>query len=230
MNLVSSLKILPMPFFIAVCFLLSSIGTEAQVSSSNTTLKFYYAAVAKVIKDRDSQIITLTDNMVLQSGNLIKFYLELDKEGHYYIFHEDSRGELAILFPKGLQKTIAQRKTPIYIPEGNNWIELDSNIGRETFHIIVSAVGLTKLNELYKHHITLKEKDELKKSGEFILHHIKSLKRQNFEQPAEKPIRVAGKVRGNLDGGLVFSNDVINFVSEITITSTYVKTLIIDHR
>ena len=230
MTFVSSSKILPMSFIIVVSFFLSSIKTEAQVSSSNTTLKFYYAAIAKVIRDRDSQIITLTDNMVLRSGNLIKFYLELDKEGYYYIFHEDSRGELAILFPKDMKKTIAPRKTPTYIPEGNNWIELDSNIGRETFHIVVSAVDLTKLNELYKHHTTLKEKGELKKSGEMILHHIKSLKRQNFEQPAEKPIRIAGKLRGEPDGDSAISQDIINFVSEITITSTYVKTLIIDHQ
>ena len=230
MTLVSSSKILPMSFFIVVSFFLSSIKTEAQVSSSNTTLKFYYAAIAKVIKDRDSQIITLTDNIVLQSGNLIKFYLELDKEGYYYIFHEDSRGELVILFPKDIKKAIISRKTPIYIPEGNNWIELDSNIGRETFHIVVSAVDLTKLNELYKHHITLKEKDDLKKSGEMILHYIKSLKRQNFEQPAEKPIRIAGKLRGNSSDGLITQADFRNFVVEITTTGTYVKSVTIDHK
>ncbi len=231
MSLVSSPRI--HIFFlciIAACFFLSSIRSEAQVSPSYKTFRFSLAAIAKVIKAGRSQIIPLSDNIVLQASSLIKFYLEMESEGYLYLFHDGSRGELVRLFPQDSQSAIVLKYTPVYVPEADSWIELDSNTGNETFHLIVSAVRLDRLEILYNQHVILKEKSQINKSTKAILDEIKSLRRFNLEGSAEKPIRLAGKLRGNSSNGSITPAVFRNFASEISTTGTYVKSVTIDHR
>lgn len=109
MSLVSSPRILPRFLcIIAASFFLTSIRTNAQVTLLEGTFKFYLVEVAKFTKGGRSQIIPLSDNMVLQAASLIKFYLELEREGYLYLFHEDSRSELARLFPLNSQPASCQ--------------------------------------------------------------------------------------------------------------------------
>jgi hypothetical protein len=113
--------------------------------------------------------------------SLIKFYLELESEGYFYLFHEDSRGELVRLVPQGSQSAFVLKYTPVYIPEATNWIELDLNTGKETFHLLVSEVRLDRLERLYNQHVTLNEKSKTTHSTQAVLDEIKALKRPNFE-------------------------------------------------
>jgi hypothetical protein len=230
MSLVPSPRIFPLFLCVAASLFLSPISPEAQVSPPNKTFKFSLAAVAKVIENGQHQIVPLTDNMVLRAGNLIKFYLELENEGYLYFFHEDSRGVLDRLFPVGSQQERVSKYTPVNIPEGNSWIELDSNTGKETFHLLVSIERLEQLEKLYNQHVILNAKSEINQSAQAILNEIKSLKRQNLLGQAEKPIRLAGKLRGNSSDGSITLADFRNFAVEITTTGTYVKSVTIDHK
>ena len=230
MSLIYSPGTISLSFFIAILFLLNPIISVAQVTSSSKNFRFSLAAVAQVITSGRSQLIPVVDNMVLQSGNLIKFYLGLEKEGYLYLFHEDSQGELTILFPKDSLKAKVLKNTSVYIPEGNSWIELDSHTGKETFHLLVSAARLERLENLYTHHVMLKERDDIKQSVESILNQIKSLKRETFGRQAEKPIRIAGKLRGNSPSDSLIPQELSELASEITTSGTYVKSVAIDHK
>jgi hypothetical protein len=230
MSLIYSPRTISLSFFIAIFFLLNPIISVAQVTSSSKNFRFSLSAVAQVNTSGRSQLIPVVDNMVLQSGNLIKFYLDLEKEGYLYLFHEDSQGELTLLFPKDSLKAKVLKNTSVYIPEGNSWIELDSHTGKETFHLLVSAVRLERLENLYNHHVMLKERDAIKQSVESILNQIKSLKRENFGRQAEKPIRIAGKLRGNSPSDSFIPQELSELASEITTSGTYVKSVTIDHK
>ena len=231
MSLVSSPRILPLFLcIIAASFFLTSIRTNAQEYQPNKTFKFTLAAVAKVTENGKPKIVPLADNMVLRSGNLIKFYLELENEGYFYLFHEDSRGEFVRLFPQDSQPPQVLKYTPVYIPEADNWVELDSNTGKETFHLLVSTVRLDQLESLYNQHVILKEKSETSRAAQAILDKIKSLNRPNLGGQAERPIRLAGKLRGNSSDGSITPAEFRGFASEITATGTYTKRVTIDHR
>jgi hypothetical protein len=230
MSLVYATRTIPISLIISIFLLLGSIMAEAQVSSSGKIFKFSLAAVAQVNTNGRHKIIPVVDNMVLHSGNLIKFYLELEKEGYLYLFHEDSQGELTLFFPKNSWSKKVPASTPVYIPEGNSWIELDSNTGKENIHILVSTLRLERLEKLYNHHIMLKEKDDIKQSLESIIGEINSLKRTNFGKQAEKPLRIAGKVRGNSPGSSSIPQELSDMASEITTSGTYVKSVTINHK
>lgn len=107
---------------------------------------------------------------------------------------------------------------------------MDSQTGKETFHLLVSAVRLERLEKLYNHHIMLKEKDDIKQSVESILSQIKSLRRESLGKQAEKPIRIAGRLRGNSPSGSFIPQELSDLASEITTNGTYVKSVTIDHQ
>ncbi len=197
MSFIYSPRTIPLSLLIAILFLLNPMISVAQVTSSSKIFRFSLAAVAQVNTSGRSQIIPVVDNMVLQSGNLIKFYLDLEKEGYLIFSMKILEVSWFFCFRKIRYQQKFEKDTPVYIPEGNNWIELDSRTGKETFHLLVSAVGFERLENLYDHHVMLKEKDDIKQSVESILDQIKSLKRENFGKQAERPIRIAGKLRGN---------------------------------
>jgi len=231
MSLVSSPGILP--FFlciIAAFFFLTSVRANAQETPPEKTFKFSLAAVAKTPTGGRSQIIPLSDDMALQAGSLIKFYLELESEGFLYLFHEGSRGELVRLFPQDSQPGAVLKYTEIYIPEANNWIELDSTSGKETFHLLVSAVRLYQLESLYSQHANFKETSDRYRSSKAILDEIQSLKRPTLKGQAERPIRLAGKLRGNSFDGSITPSEFRSIASKITVKGTYAKSVTIDHR
>jgi hypothetical protein len=230
MSLIYIIRTIPLSLIISIFLLFGSIRTEAQVSSSSKNFKFSLAVVAQVNTSGGSQIIPVVDNMVLQSGNLIKFYLDLEKDGYLYLFYEDPQGDLVLLFPKDFLTAKVPNHTPVYIPKENSWIELDSHTGKETFHLLVSAVCLERLENLYNHHVLLREKDDIELSRESILGEINSLGRKNFGKPAEKPIRIAGKLRGDSSIGSFIPQELRDFASEITTSGIYVKSVIINHK
>jgi hypothetical protein len=134
------------------------------------------------------------------------------------------------LFPKDLLSATIPKDTPVYIPEGNIWMDLDSHTGKETFHLLFSTVRLERLEKLYNHYLMLKEKEGITHSADSILNQIKSLKRENLGKQAEKPIRIAGKLRGNPSSGSLIPMESINLATEITTTGTYIKSVTIDHK
>lgn len=230
MFVVSLPKILPAFLCLAASICLSPIDSEAQTASPRETTKFSLAVAAKVIKDDTPQIIPLSDNMVLQSGNCIKFYLEFEKEGFLYLFHTDPQGRLLLLFPGGSQAAKIKKHTAACIPGGNNWLELDSNTGKETFHLLVSAVRLEQLEGLYATHRMLKEDNAIRHSARSILAKIEEVRGEKLTSRAERPLRMAGKLRGNPGSDQSIPQAIANSAREITTSGTYVKTITIDHR
>lgn len=231
MPLVSSPRILLLFLCIIAAFsFLTSVRANAQETPPEKTFKFSLAAVAKIPTGGRSKIIPLSENMVLHAGSLIKFYIEMESEGFLYLFHEGSRGELVRLFPPDSKPGVVLKYTEIYIPEANNWIELDSTSGKETFHLLVSAVRLFQLESLYSQHVNFNEKSETYRSSKAILDEIQSLKRPTLKGQAERPIRLAGKLRGNSSDGSIQPSEFRRIAAKITAKDTYAKSVTIDHQ
>lgn len=188
------------------------------------------AAIARVFTGENNQFIPLKNNTLLNTGDLIKFYFYFEEQAYLYIFYEDSHGNLALLFPKEIEKAKIRNLTPVYIPGGASWIELDHITGKETFHIIASLLQLEKLEHLYCVHTQLKEIGEIKQSTLSILSEIKSISRQSFKKQAEKPVRIAGKLRGDLGDDLSIQQEFFKSGIEVNANSVFVKTLTIDHK
>ena len=223
----------PKTILIFLCIattLFPSSTTIAQDSSPNKNFKFLFSAVVQVIQNGQPKIIPLTDNMLLKSGNLIKFYFEFERDGWLYFFYEDSAGDLSLLYPKELEQSKILKFTPVFVPEGFFWIELDSKTGKETFHLIVSSVQLEQLESLYGARIVLKERSDIKQSTQSILAEIKSLGRKSLIRPAEKPLRIAGKLRGNSGSDQPIPIELFSTALEVTASRTYVKSITIDHK
>lgn len=232
MSLASAPRIFHLSIYViaSISILLSSIMAEAQVTSPNKPFKFYMSAVAKVTKGEDHQFIPLQDNIALQTGSLIKFYFEFEKESFLYIFHKDSSGTLTILFPRERQPAKVAQYTPVHIPEGNSWIQLDSNTGKENIYFIVSSAKLENLESLSSKHINMKEKVAVKESSQSILAEIKAIARNDLKKQAERPLRIAGRLRGDPGAEPSIQQELLRSAVEITANRTYVKTIKIDHK
>jgi hypothetical protein len=76
----------------------------------------------------------------------------------------------------------------------------------------------------------MKEKSEINQSTQAILNEIKSLKRPNLEVQVDRPIRIAGKLRGNSFDNSITPAELRSFASKIAARGTYVKRVTIDHR
>jgi hypothetical protein len=187
-------------------------------------------AFAKISQGENRHFVTLSDNIFLNCGDLIKFYFVLENEAFIYLFHEDSRTNFTLLFPKTTQSAKASRSTPVCIPEGNSWIELDLNPEKEIFHLIVSTEQIEKLQKLYNHHIIVEENHAKNKSVQDILFEIKSLKRMSLRAKAEKPQRISGKLRGNYIGDLNIPPEIEHAAFEIFADGVYVKSYTINHK
>jgi hypothetical protein len=137
---------------------------------------------------------------------------------------------LTILFPRELQPAKVAQYTPVYIPEENSWIKLDSNTGKENIYFIVSSAKFENLENLYSKHMNMKEKVAVKESSQSILAEIKAIARNDLKKQAERPLRIAGRLRGGPGIEPSIQQELLRSAVEITANRTYVKTIKIDHK
>ncbi len=202
----------------------------AQSPAADDNFRFVLSAVAHVVTDGQPRVIPLAGGMALRSGSRIKFYAEFETGGYFYLFHEDSRGALALLFPPTPGGASVMAHTPVYVPEGAGWIELDANPGRETFHLLVSAERLVRLESLCSKHGTPEGKPAVKRSSRSILAEIRSVGGGGLDRPAEKPLRIAGKLRGTPEAGAVVPPELFESAVEVSAGGSYVKSITIIHK
>jgi hypothetical protein len=146
---------------------------------------------------------------------------------------QDSRGGMTLLFPYSSQEIGSSVSTDLSytMPRGRLWYSLDSNTGRETFYIIASGERLTDLEKLL---FTLKKQDEqtAKNVTQQVIQQINTYRKlyRKFVSMSEKPIAIAGNVRGIGDEKEVDRVDLSQFATEVEATGIYIRTISIEHR
>lgn len=200
--------------------------------SEPSALHFLFAVGAHLAKPGDSRPVPVEAHTVLNSGDRIKFFLEPKSDLYFYLFHLGPRGDLARLFPLDLKTTQALSGQQFYVPEGPLWYELDATSGLEKFFFLASKSRLSQLESLYARHATLTDRADIQSSTQAILDEVSRLNKQrkSLVAPAEKPIRIAGKQRGQPRPDSVALPDITPFAKEIVAQGFYSKTFTIDHR
>jgi hypothetical protein len=232
MHCFESLRFIKSAAVIVILTLGLSMGAYAQSRPGKSELIFLYAFGAQTGAQAGGKIIPVQNETTLRSGDRLKLFVEPKAELYFYLVHLSSQGDLTPLFPVDSKPARIAPGSQLFLPEGNQWFELDAHPGTEKFFMLVSADRLGRLEELCSHHLTLKDKSDLQSSTDAIQNEIKNLRQQYrpLSAPAEKPVRIGGSVRGQSPSGAPVAPDVTPLATEVTAPGFYSRTFSIDHR
>jgi len=205
-----------------------SFGQPASKIDENINYK--WAFVARVGDQTARRVVPISRDTILRSGDEVKMMVNLTKKANIYVFYRNSSGDMELLFPYGIESEYTVEKN-YYIPKGRDWNKFDNNIGQETFYILASVERLTDLENTWHKYLaapTAKKGD----AGAVVVTAIKDVKKRfrTFQTLAERPISIAGNVRGTK--GAVDPNkiDVATMAGEVSANNFYSKTITIDHK
>lgn len=192
-------------------------------------ISFRWAVVGKTMIDGKKTIVNIQRDTTLYTGDSFKMLVQPLSQCHVYVIFQDSRGGMTLLFPYSSQEigTTVSTDVSYTMPPGRLWYSLDSNTGREIFYIVASNERLYALEKLL---VGLKKQDE-QTTGR-VIQQINSYRKQyrKFTSTAEKPIAIAGNVRGIGDEKEVDRVDLSQFATEVEATALYIRTITIEHR
>jgi hypothetical protein len=195
---------------------------------------FRWAFAATTVQDGKTIAQPVTLNMVLKSGDQIKMMVELQRRCFVYLFHQDAKGDVKLLFPYALQQfdTDYQPESKYFIPRGEAWFRLDENPGREVFYLVASAKRLDDLEKAYLKHESA-DLDSKAETARALFDKIKELRRTHSElaSPAERPTAMGGALRGVENPHDSNRFDISAFADEVISTSGFVaRTYTIEHK
>ena len=175
----------------------------------------------------------VTRDTTLKSGDQLKFFLQIDDRCFVYLLYRSSQGELSVLFPFRFQEL--KKEYDIsgdhYIPHGDQWFELDEQVGQEKFYLLASAKRLITLERLINEY---ESADAAKKMvfADKILTEIRTQRKQHLKLKtyAERPVSIIGNMRGTEKAAPDDTHDVARFAVEISADTFYSRTFTIDHQ
>ena len=223
-----SLRLIIISTILAFPFVLQC--ANAQSETSPRSIHFNYAFVALTYAGDRSQVVPLKSNHQLKSGDKLKLYLEALNESYFYLFHLGPDGILQQIFPQKHQAAKLPSDSKKIIPEGDNWLELDSQTGLEKFYLIASEGRQERLEELCAHHLTLKDNSDIQTSIKQILDEIKTIRRKNLSGNTERPVRIGGSFRSPGSEASQVNREYFNLASKVDTNGTYSRVFAIDHR
>ncbi len=184
----------------------------------------------------DGKLITrpVTQAMVLKTGDRLKMMVELQKRCFVYLFHEDGRNGIKLLFPYTLQQFTGyyQPERRYFIPREDGWFTLDTNPGREVFYLIASAKRIDGLEKAYLQYCSAAGGGAKTEAGEALVGQIKELgqKRRELCSPAERPVTIGGALRSVKDDRDSRRLDISAFANEIVSKDFTARTYTIEHQ
>ena len=206
---------------------------QQNIHSEEENIYFQWAFGALKVKGNDHVLIPISKDTTLNSGDRLKIFIELKKDCFVYLIYHGSNDSLEMLFPRNFQEFVNGHNIlgKNYIPQGNQWLELDQHAGLETFYLLASAQRLKHLESLFNQYRSSQPtlKKELKQK---ILAEIKNLQWQhrNFKKHAERPVSIIGNLRGTGEVDRSYSFDVADLATEISAQNFYSRIITIDHR
>ncbi|MGA2027085.1 MAG: DUF4384 domain-containing protein [Syntrophobacteraceae bacterium] len=193
---------------------------------------FRWAFAAKTSHDGKSSTQPVTQDMALKSGDQVKMMVELQRKCFVYLFHDNRRDSVKLLFPYALQQFEIdyQPERRYYIPRGEAWFRLDENRGQEIFYLVASPKRLDELEKAFLRHESAEAASKAE-TARALVDLIRELRRQHRElsSPAERPVPIGGALRSvekAQDPNLL---DIAAFADEILSTGFVARTYTIEH-
>ncbi len=223
----------PLVLLVAFCLLLFLSPKTNAEQKEDKDVSFRWAFGAIVGPENDRELVAITRDTELKTGDKIKMYLELEKKCFVYVFYRDSQDKVQMIFPYDTRQFDTDYNTSIkyYIPQGNKWFKMDENGGAEMFYLLASAKRLTELETVYGKYGSADpgQKQALAKQ---VLAKIREIKKghRKFTGAAERPVAIGGNVRGIKVGGAGPVFDISTLAVKITATKFFSRTFTIDHK
>jgi hypothetical protein len=217
---------------IAVLILLTAshlLNAQSDDKKENVNYKWTFAA--KVGQGDSRKLVTVSRDTILRSGDQIKLFVNLQRKSYVYVIHRSPSNELTLLFPYSLESQSEMEKN-YYIPKGRDWFTLDKNAGEETYYILAASERLTELEDVLRSY-TVAQPEKKKDLAVNVVNSVKEIKKRfrTFATLAERPISIAGNVRGTKTGSIDIDRvDIATLATEISANNFYSKTITVDHK
>jgi hypothetical protein len=201
------------------------------VQQGEANIGFEWAFGALVGKSKT--MVPIARDTTLKSGEEIKMLVKLTKDCFVYLVHQDSKGEIELLFPYKIQQFQNDYKVDknYYIPPGRSWSAFDKNTGKEVFFLIASTERLLDLEVKLGNYISADASKKQSLAGD-IVSEIRSVRKRysTFSTLAEKPVTIGGNIRGTEKVEGARRPDVSVLATQISAKNFYSKTITIDHQ
>ena len=224
-------------FIVFLCFGLfdqnKSNCAEPTGGKNGKKIVFQWAFCALRKAHADQKPGVITRDTALKSGDQIKFFVKPESPCYLYLIYQSSQRELSVLYPSRFKQLDRQDagSGKQYIPDGNQWFELDEHTGQEKFYLLASIQRLVDLETLINQY---ESADKTKKSSLAvkITGEIRNLRKRHlkFKTYAEKPATIIGNLRGGDQTVSVHTKDVADYAVEISTTTFFSRTYTIDHQ
>jgi len=218
----------------AICLTVGPLtGTGITLGQEKDNIGFEWGFGVLSGSAKDPELVSVTRDTTLKSGDQVKMIVKLTKECFVYLIHEESDGEIALRFPYDLEQFSTDYKVGknYYIPKGRPWFQLDDKVGKESFYLLASTTRLTDLENLLKKYrsSSASAKTALAKD---IVSEIRNVRKRfkTFATTAERPISIGGNVRGTQSPAAGRRPDVATITTEILANNFYGKTITVDHK
>lgn len=226
-------RVILLSVFMILCFGLFDQNQSMGAEPDGEKIVFQWAFCALRKADNGRHLSVITRDTDLNSGDQIKFFVKLEPPSHLYLIYQSSQHEMSVLFPyrfKQLDSSSAPSEKQ-YVPQGNQWFELDEHPGQKKIYLLASIQRLFDLEALINQY---ESADNAKKSGltDKIISEIRNLRKRHlkFRTYAEKPVTIMGDLRGAEPSETVHSKDIADYAVEISTTTFFSRTYTIDHQ
>jgi hypothetical protein len=214
--------------------LLESSETLTFAARDDDQVGFNWAFAALVQEGKDRKMVSITQDTTLKTGDRLKMLISLKKKCFVYVIYHSLQSGVHLLFPYSLEQFSSDYKISqtYYIPHGDDWFELDAQVGRETFYLLASSKQLFELEELINKYASV---DRVKRPevATQILAAIRQVKRQYlFTSYTERPASIAGNLRAidKVDADASQSYNLGRLAIDISADNFYSRTFTIEHR
>ncbi len=187
---------------LACCVLMFAVGPRpvaAKRGEANVTFRWAFGACLKSTR----KLVPIKRGTTLKSGDEIQMLLELQTKSYVYVIYRSPQGEVILLFPYNLQKydtvpviEAEPYRNRYYIPQDRSWIELDEQVGRETFYLLASARRLTKLEGFIAAYEAAAPAEQAARAKQVVAE-VRQVRRsyRKFATLARRPVTIGGNVR-----------------------------------
>jgi hypothetical protein len=220
---------------VALAIVVSATLNYAQQNQALVDNKISFQWAFGAIKNTavGPQFEIIQRDSLLKSGDQIKFFLSLNTVSYVYLIYQSSQQELIVLFPHRFNEL--GQGTQIggnhYIPQDDQWFELDETTGLEKFYLLASVERLVELENLVNAYESADKANRVELSQNIVAE-IRRLRKKHrkFKTYAEKPVAVIGNMRGSAKTKAVGLNDLSEHAVEISTTNFFSRTYTIDHQ
>ena len=198
---------------------------------SNVTFQWAFGAIKNT--ETGPQFEAITRDTVMRTGDQIKFLLRIENKCFVYLIYHSSQGDLVVLFPYLLTESKYEFQTSrnYYIPEDDQWFELDEYTGTEKFYLLAADDRLAELEDLITDYNSA-DKSTKRTISKEIISKIRKLRKtnRNLKTHVEKPVTIIGKMRGTEKTKAAGVEDIADYAIEISAKNFFSRTFTIDHK